>query len=372
MNYFPNSDRALPASAVNLLTEDRQRLPVSAPAPVPASVEEAAAAGQVPETLLMAAQRHGKQLLAGWATSFLLHFLLLAVLALVTLSGASSELGLELSFSDSVDSVEFQDVQFDLPALDDPASSESLESLLVPEEQADESALELADMAIEPAVEMESLLAVSMLESESLSSAIDQPMSASEFEGVGGGTSADSDSGAKFYGIESEGNRFVYVIDASTSMEDGGRWGRAVEELLESISQLKSSQRFLVLTYSSSFRAMMDMPMNQIDLVKATRGNKRRLETWLYRQRPGGVTMPAGAMMVGLSLNVDAIYLLSDGLLMDRTDAILRQNNRPRLLRFGGGRKTPVHTIGMDVSGEGADLLQVIAEENAGIYRVVN
>lgn len=370
MNYLPRVNRALPAS-VDLLTDDRQRLPVFAPAPVPASADESSPDEETPESLLKIAQRQGKRLLAGWATSLLLHLFLLVALTLYTFGNASSKLGLELAFSDSVEAVDFQDVQFEIPALDESDLSQDMESLLAPEEKADDPTLELSELAMEPVPQLESLFADSMIETGSLSTDSEQSMSEYEIDGMGGGDTAAQGAGPKFYGIDMEGNRFVYVIDASTSMNDDGRWGRAVEELLESISQLKTSQKFLVLTYSSSFRPMMDMPMNQIDLVKATRGNKRRLAEWIYRLRPNGVTMPSGAMMVGLNLNVDAIFLLSDGLIMDGTDSMLRQHNRPRLLRFGGGRKTPVHTIAMDVAGDGADLLRVIAEENAGHFRVV-
>lgn len=370
MNDFSKVDRAL-LGPIDLSTDDRRRLPVLAPSPVPASADDHAPDERAPESLLQIAQRQGKRLLAGWATSLLLHLFLLMLLTLYTFGNASSKLGLELAFSDSVEAIDFQEVQFEMPALDESDLSQDMESLLAPEEQADDPALELPELAIEPVAQLESLFADSMIESGSLSSSADEPMSDSEFGGMVGADAGSTKSGAKFYGINTEGNRFVYVIDASTSMNDDGRWGRAVDELLESISQLKASQKFLVLTYSSSFRPMMDMPMNQIDLVRATRGNKRRLADWIRRLQPNGVTMPSGAMMVGLSLNVDAIFLLSDGLLMDRTDSMLRQHNRPRLLRFGGGRKTPVHTIAMDVAGDGADLLRVIAEENAGHFRVV-
>ncbi len=375
MNDFSKVDRAL-LGPIDLSTDDRRRLPVLAPSPVPASADDHAPDDhapdeRAPESLLQIAQRQGKRLLAGWATSLLLHLFLLMLLTLYTFGNASSKLGLELAFSDSVEAIDFQEVQFEMPALDESDLSQDMESLLAPEEQADDPALELPELAIEPVAQLESLFADSMIESGSLSSSADEPMSDSEFGGMVGADAGSTKSGAKFYGINTEGNRFVYVIDASTSMNDDGRWGRAVDELLESISQLKASQKFLVLTYSSSFRPMMDMPMNQIDLVRATRGNKRRLADWIRRLQPNGVTMPSGAMMVGLSLNVDAIFLLSDGLLMDRTDSMLRQHNRPRLLRFGGGRKTPVHTIAMDVAGDGADLLRVIAEENAGHFRVV-
>jgi len=342
-------------------TAARQRLPVSAPSPVPASVDSEAADSHPTETFLQVAQRRGKQLLTGSATSLLLHMFLLGVLALVSFGSTSSQIGFELAFSDGEAVVELEDIQFEMPALEDPNLSEDLEALEIPEEALEEPVLEIEDPL--PA------LADSSIESSALSS--DSAMSASESNASDGGVVAE-DAGAKFYGIESEGSRFVFVIDASTSMLEGGRWTRAVEELLESISLLKSNQEFLVLTYSSNFRPMLNMPSNKIDLIKATRSNKRRLAKWLYDQRPGGVTMPAGAMLVGLSLNVDAIYLLSDGLLMDRTDAMLRKHNRPRLLRSGGGKKTPVHAIAMDVEGEGADLLRVIAEENAGIFRVVH
>ena len=369
MNYLPKVHRSVPAS-VDLSADDRQRLPVFAPAPVPASDDPTASGERAPESLLEIAQVQGKRLMAGWTTSLLLHLFLLAVLTFVTFSNGSNKLGLELAFSDSADAVDFQDVQFEIPPLDESTLSEDLDSLLAPEEKTDDQALELADLETELLPELGSLLADPTIESGALSS--DGSAEDSEFGGLGGGEMSDHESGAKFYGIESEGNRFVYVIDASTSMTDGDRWTRAIEEVLESISQLNSSQEFLVLIYSSSFRPMLDMRMNQIDLVRATRGNKRKLATWLYRQIPGGVTMPSGAMMVGLSLNVDAIYLLSDGLLMDRTDANLRQHNRPRLLRDGGGKKTPVHTIAMDVDGEGADLLRIIAEENDGRFRVIH
>ena len=361
MNSSPQASRVLPVSS-NPVSAVRRRLPVFAPSPDPVSAHGEDADGQAHETFLQLAHRQGKQLLAGWATSLLLHFFLLIGLALFSFGGASSQLGLELAFADSEEAVELDDVQFEMPALDEPDFSEELESVLVPEEGPDEPVLEFE----EPVV----ALAEPLIDPATLSFEPAKPASETA-AGAGGGEHSEQDSGASFYGIESDGNRFVYVIDASTSMLEGGRWRRAVSEVLESISQLESSQRFLVLTYNSGFQPMLNMPMSKIDLVRATRGNKRRLADWLLRQQPNGVTMPAGAMLVGLSLNVDAIYLLSDGLLMDRTDVMLRQHNRPRLLRFGGGRKTPVHTIAMDVSGDGASLLQEIAEENAGIFRVV-
>ncbi|MDA8563446.1 VWA domain-containing protein [Mariniblastus sp.] len=369
MNTISDSSRAFHVSndsvsahavSTNSVSAARQRLPVFAPAPVPVSEQGDVADSQEPETLVAFAQRQGKPLLAGWATSLLLHLFLMGVLAVFTFGGASTQLGLELAFSDAPESVELEDVQFEMPVLEELDFPEHLE--MIPEEVPEDPGFELEESVV--------ALAESAIETATLSSESMEPMSESESsDGDGGVLSVEP--GAKFYGIEMEGNRFVFVIDASTSMLEGGRWGRAVNELLEAISQLKSSQEFLVMTYNSGFRPMLNMPRDQIDLVRATRGNKRRLANWLHAQYPNGVTMPAGAMMVGLNLNVDAIYLLSDGLLMDRTDSMLRQHNRPRQARFGAGQKTPVHTIAMDMDGDGADMLRVIAEENAGIFRVV-
>lgn len=362
MNSIPQTSRALPVPHASP-TAGRQRLPVSAPSPVPASASGDADDYQPRESFLQVAQRRGKQLLTGSAASLMLHMFLLGVLALISFGSSSSKIGLELAFSDAEAVVELEDIQFEMPALEEPDFSEELETVQIPEEAPADPVLEL-----EPVTPV--LLADSVIEPSAVSSDAAESLSASEPIASDGGAVAE-DAGAKFYGIESEGSRFVFVIDASTSMLDGGRWTRAVEELLESISLLNKNQEFLVLTYSSRFRPMFNMPLSKIDLVRATRGNKRRLAKWLYQQQPGGITMPAGAMMVGLSLNVDAIYLLSDGLLMDQTDSMLRQHNQPRLLRYGGGKKTPVHAIAMDVEGDGADLLRVIAEENAGIFRVV-
>ena len=147
--------RALPVSN-DSVTAARQRLPVCAPNPVPASQRGEGDDSQEPQTLLQIAQHRGKQLLAGWATSLLLHLFLLVGLALFSFGNASSQLGLELAFSDAEEAVDLEDVQFEMPALDEPDFSESLE-VSIPEEALADPVLEfedpvtLADSLIEPA-----------------------------------------------------------------------------------------------------------------------------------------------------------------------------------------------------------------------------
>jgi hypothetical protein len=352
-----------------------RRLVTVAPVPNPTIIAAASEQAendqdQIRETWSALATRHAKQMLSTWMASLLLHFLLLGVLALVTLRSSGVDLGFELAFSDSVEAVDFDAVEFSLPAATMDAPDLESDALTEAETQLEDTQLTLDEAVTEP-VELESMFAMADAMDFETGATMDEAFGDSE--GQAGGTTGGvgSDGGASFYGINAEGSRFVYVIDASTSMLDDDRWHRAVIQLLESISGLRSSQRFLVMTYSSTFRPMMNMPLDDIQLVRATRANKKRLAAWLAGQRPNGFTQPAGAMMVGLSLNVDAIYLLSDGLLMDDTRQQLRVQNKPRILRFGGGKKTPVNTIAMDIVGDGADLLRDIAEENAGVFRVV-
>jgi hypothetical protein len=65
-------------------------------------------------------------------------------------------------------------------------------------------------------------------------------------------------------------------------------------------------------------------------------------------------------------LRPDAVYLLSDGELQDDTRGYLLRNNRER----SGRQPVPVHTVSAGMLF-GAQLLQVIAQENGGQFQQV-
>ena len=104
-------------------------------------------------------------------------------------------------------------------------------------------------------------------------------------QGRGGGGSGDGSStkaSTEFFGIGGYGKTFVYVVDASDSMNDRGKFERARYELLQSIEQLGSEQRYFVIFYNE--RAY---PMDADKPLLATHGQRLRKRrsgsTWLNR-----------------------------------------------------------------------------------------
>ncbi len=147
-------------------------------------------------------------------------------------------------------------------------------------------------------------------------------------------------SGATFFGIESSGESFVFVIDCSGSMENELRWHRARQELKYAIQSLNKDQRFLVLLYNDRTYIMMDQPLSELGMTAANDFNKTRLIEWLWRQYPSGGTFPMNAMQIGLELSPDAIFLLSDGEIRDRTAEMLAKTNGFRAQMLGRNPKS--------------------------------
>lgn len=175
---------------------------------------------------------------------------------------------------------------------------------------------------------------------------------------------ADGQDQAQFFGVSARGNKFVFVIDCSGSM-GGPRWISARSELIRSLRALKPDQMFCVLLYSSdawSYEGNVELA----SFAMATPENLDKSALWLGRQIPGGGTLPLAAMREALTLRPDAIYLLSDGELQDDTRGYLLRNNRVR----SGRQPVPVHTVSAGMLF-GAQLLQVIAQENGGQFQQV-
>jgi len=109
---------------------------------------------------------------------------------------------------------------------------------------------------------------------------------------------------ATFFGTVAEGERFVFILDISGSMEEGddrsqtgsSRFTRARRELLATIYHLYPGQEFAVLLFSGSCRPMFDMPTNRVTFFTASKANKSRITKWLrhwyrcssHRAQPGG------------------------------------------------------------------------------------
>ena len=159
---------------------------------------------------------------------------------------------------------------------------------------------------------------------------------------------------AGFFGITARGRFFVYVVDQSGSMIDEDRLVRATSELRRSVNALHPPQRFEVFFYNDVATTMPGGPTPR----EADQRNKDQLRNWLQLIDPDGGTSPRRAVLQGLGMRPDAVFLLSDGDFPEGTvEAIAAANSR----------KVPIHCVDL-AGGLAGDALQRIARDSGGKY----
>jgi Mg-chelatase subunit ChlD len=159
-----------------------------------------------------------------------------------------------------------------------------------------------------------------------------------------------------FYGIEAEGNEFVFVVDMSGSME-GSRFRRARNELRRSIEALWPYQRYFVIFFSDGA-----YPMPAEELLPRTEKNVQATVRWLNQIRCDGPTNPLPALLQAIDMEPDAVFLLSDGKFPMEIVVEVGQ--------YRTGNAIPIHTISF-ASREGEPMLKAIAKATGGTYRYV-
>lgn len=161
---------------------------------------------------------------------------------------------------------------------------------------------------------------------------------------------------ANFYGIEANGNDFVFVVDLSGSMH-GSRFRRARGEVSRSIQSLEAPQRYFVIFFSDQ-----EWPMPARDLLEATEQNLNSTRHWLKKAQCQGGTNPLPALLHALDLRPDAIFLLSDGRFDPEAALQIQQAQLSPPI--------PIHTIGF-ASRAGEPMLRAISDACGGTYRFV-
>ncbi len=197
----------------------------------------------------------------------------------------------------------------------------------------------------------------------------------------GGPGSGGAEAGTEYFGTVAQGDRFVYILDKSISMNwnrhgqagPNSRFGRARYELLRSIDKLAPNQQFYVILFSYSTNRMFDDKSPAPATIPATPENKRRLRQWLERVEMGSGTDPRDALYLALSISPDAVFLLSDGDFNQRfvAEHLFEGSPTPEeLVKQFNRSYTPIHTIAYEnpISNE---RMEVLAELSRGKYRYI-
>ena len=175
---------------------------------------------------------------------------------------------------------------------------------------------------------------------------------------------------AVFFGAQSKGDRFVYVVDNSSSMK-GGRLETAVNELLKSVGNLSPRQSFYVIFVSDQPYPMF-YPMPEGTLLPATAANKKRLAEWLPKAilASGKNRELIKAIDLAASLRPQAVFLLWDGD-MKYSDKV-RMDVMTHLTQSNQWTFA-IHTLGLGVTSLDAEYnLTAIAKAHNGTYRRVD
>lgn len=184
--------------------------------------------------------------------------------------------------------------------------------------------------------------------------------------GLGDGTGGAGGGGAKFFGVEARGQRFVYIVDISGSMSEGAVEGpRKIDglkaALIASIDGLGEGAQFLVLPFESDTRPLL----NRERWTDAGDRNKRLAIGAVQQLTAAGGTNPSPAFTTAFMLKPrpDAIYFMTDGIFDEGAALRIALMNKTE-------PKVPIHTIAF---GDNAaiPLMQRIAKESGGTYKKV-
>jgi len=165
---------------------------------------------------------------------------------------------------------------------------------------------------------------------------------------------------AVFFGVETTGTRFVYVVDNSNSM-NGGKFESAVHELIKSVGGLDEYNEFYVIFYSDMAYPLF-YPQGARGMVKATPENKQKLVSWLSTVERCLQTRGEDAMKAAFVLQPDVIYLLGDGSFTDKAVEKTLATSVPDVT---------IHTLGFGMNAKAREGFENIARRFGGKFHEI-
>ncbi|REJ86785.1 MAG: VWA domain-containing protein [Planctomycetota bacterium] len=189
--------------------------------------------------------------------------------------------------------------------------------------------------------------------------------------GAPGGPASPSDGepgGTTFLGASATGNRFVYVIDRSWSMDDYGALRAAKNELASSLQRLDATQQFQIIFYNDQGQVILTSNAGRFDFFWGTDTQRLDAVRQLRSVRASGGTDHVPALQKALSYDPDVVFFLTDGqeppLSTRDLESIGRRNAKARIhcIEFGDTTRTDAGEI------DPGNWVQKLAQQNGGKY----
>lgn len=166
--------------------------------------------------------------------------------------------------------------------------------------------------------------------------------------------------GTSFFGIESRGRRFIYIVDVSGSMR-GKPLEILKEELKASVNALPDYTSFYIMAYNNQ-----TIPMAKEDKWRrATEQNKLYAANWIEKRSADGGTDSTSSFRRAFEFKPrpDVIYFMTDAQNLEGMGDYVANLN-------SGARKTVIHTISFGSSGS-EEIMRRIARDSGGTFRFV-
>jgi hypothetical protein len=181
---------------------------------------------------------------------------------------------------------------------------------------------------------------------------------------AGGGSAA-----ASLFGITGNGNRIVYVVDRSDSMNGNG--GRpllaAKKQLIESLGALKPSQFFQFIFYNDQARPYQDSASaGAVQMIQAEPRAIASAQSYVESVNAFGGTNHIDALRLALRMRPDVIFFLTDGLIPS-----LSSRELDEVARIANSYHTTIHGIefGTSPAADPTSFMPRLAANCGGKYR---
>jgi hypothetical protein len=148
-------------------------------------------------------------------------------------------------------------------------------------------------------------------------------------------------------------------------MEAYGALDFAKGELMRSLAQLESVQRFQVIFYSEQAQALALDGDRTVQFYTATDVNRKKTERFIGAIRPQTSTNHLVALNAAIKLDPDVIFFLTDA------DTALMRGEIDEITRANGGR-AEIHCIEFGRRDKNLDIgsfLEQLARANGGSYQ---
>jgi hypothetical protein len=210
--------------------------------------------------------------------------------------------------------------------------------------------------------------------------------------GSGGlGSGGTGMTGTSFFGIKTEGRRFLLVFDVSGSVVNkatasGFPLSEIKKETINLLAKLPLNARYSIVQFVRNFKPFT------AELVPATPPNREAATKWIETEWSESGQMAAGGNGVrsaspnglpivldfAFSLKPDTIFLISDGSFEQTTPAAANRSipteeleAQIKKLQLTAGKEVPIHFIGFQMKEEAKDFWRKTAQRSGGKFREI-